>query len=395
MDQENKKPTPKWCPFAGAQLEQRVDDYRRLRDTCPVPFTNDEATGRRFWSVLGYKDLSRVVRDTETFSNGKLRRLGARRPPLETDPPEHATIRRVLQPFVSPSAMQASEASTRASVLALLLPLLEQGAGDIAMDFARPLPAQVLLHWLDLPHSDWRNLKDWSDDVRPRAFLDEDDRNAFQRGDALLWQYSRDVVTEKRRQPRDPKTDVVCALLAANVSDDDAAGVVRLLVSAGHDSTSQALGICFYYLATHPALQAQLRAEPALIRTAVEEILRLNSPVVAMPRIVTKDVVIGESQLLAGEQLLINWASANRDPAMFPDADDLDINRKPNPHVVFGMGVHSCLGAPLARQELRIALEELLARTANFSLAAEPQYMRIHHYGFDNLVCTLERKPAG
>jgi len=144
-----------------------------------------------------------------------------------------------------------------------------------------------------------------------------------------------------------------------------------------------------HYLAQRPALQDDFRARPEMIRPSIEEILRLETPVIAMPRCVTKDVVIEGSHLKTGQRLLLNWASANRDGTVFENPAEFSATRKPNNHLVFGMGIHSCLGAPLARQELLITVQELLSRTSRFSVAEEPQLMRMHHYGFASLPVSL------
>jgi cytochrome P450 len=386
----DKESSLEWHPLAGAELTMRVSEYQRLRQSCPVPLAHDLQSGRRFWSVLRYSDIGRIVRDPMTYSNSALRRLGTRRPPLETDPPDHGVIRKLLQPFVLPKAIQSAEESTRLLCAVLLAPLIARGTADLAQELARPLPVQVLMRWLGQPPADWEPIKGWSDSALPRTFIDQEDEQCFRRSDEQLWNYSLGMVKDRCQRPREAHLDPASALLSAGVSTEDTVGVMRLLLSAGHDSTSLALGICIHYLATDPATQDELRAQPSLVRGAIEEILRLETPVVAMPRQVTRDVAIGDSRLAAGDRVLLNWASANRDPEVFPNSDVCDFQRRPNPHLVFGLGIHSCLGAPLARQELRICLEELLMRTERFELAGEPAMFRMYHYGFERLPIRLQ-----
>ena len=148
------------------------------------------------------------------------------------------------------------------------------------------------------------------------------------------------------------------------------AGVVRLLLAAGHDSTTSAMGMTLHYLARTPADQARLRAEPGLIPTAIEEMLRFEPPVFAMPRVVAKDVELHGRQLRAGNRVYLYFVSGNRDEAAFEDADRCIVDRRPNPHLAFGYGIHRCVGAPLARLELRVALEEWLRVPARLAWPA-------------------------
>jgi cytochrome P450 len=159
------------------------------------------------------------------------------------------------------------------------------------------------------------------------------------------------------------------------------AGVVRLLIAAGHDSTTSAVGIALHYLARHRDDQQRLRENPALIPPAVEEILRLETPVLTMPRVVAHDTVIRDRELKQGDRVMLYWASGNRDSDAFDSPDEPHLDRKPNQHLAFGYGIHKCIGAPLARLELRVALEEWLRRTHAFGLAGEVTVEPWHRFG--------------
>jgi cytochrome P450 len=166
--------------------------------------------------------------------------------------------------------------------------------------------------------------------------------------------------------------------------------VIRLLLAAGHDSTTSAVGMTLHYLARTPVDQSRLRAEPGLIPTAVEEMLRVEPPVFAMPRVVAADVELHGRSLRAGDRVLLYFVSGNRDADAFADADSCMVDRRPNPHLTFGYGIHRCVGAPLARLELRVALECWLARTRAFGLAGEVTFEAWHRFGPRSLPVWIE-----
>ncbi|MBF9033309.1 cytochrome P450 [Rhodobacterales bacterium HKCCE2091] len=386
--------TPDWDPEILRPFAERMDLYDDLRQRCPVALSKDGRTGRRVWSLMRHADIQSAVRDTDRFSNGKRLRLDGRRPPLESDPPEHTRFRRILQSFFTPKRMEAFRPVSEALADDLLATVHASGGGDLAVEVARPLPAQVLLTLLGQPKEDWEAIKSWSDDLRPQS-LDDDAQTAVRASDANLWSYSRAVIADRQASPRPIDSDPVSALLAGGadrepLDPDLVTGTVRLLLAAGHDSTTQAIGICLHHLATTPEDQATLRADPAMIRAAVEEMLRLRTPIVAMPRIVAQDTDLGGRILGAGDRVMLNWASANRDPAAFDRPGECVLDRRPNPHMVFGSGIHTCIGAPLARQEIHVVLERLLAATTSFTLDGEPAIARMQHFGYTSLPVRLE-----
>jgi cytochrome P450 len=195
------------------------------------------------------------------------------------------------------------------------------------------------------------------------------------------------------KRPRDVSVDPVSGLLAAPEPLDKEliAGVVRLLLAAGHDSTTSAIGIALHYLAHNDADQQRLRADPSLIPTAVEEMLRLETPVLAMPRIVARDTVVRGRELTQGDRVMLYWGAGNRDPQAFENPDQPQLDRKPNQHLAFGYGIHKCVGAPLARLELRVALEEWLRRTQAFGLAGEVTVEPWHRFGPRHLPVWIKR----
>jgi cytochrome P450 len=268
----------------------------------------------------------------------------------------------------------------------LLDPLLAAGGGDAAHEFARPLPPQVLLAFLNQPRGDWSQTKAWCEDAYLQTASEPDLQARFVKADQGLWDYAYWVVADRKRHPRDVSRDPVSGLLAAGAEGEALdesliAGVVRLLIAAGHDSTTSAVGIALHYLARHPDDQRRLRADPLLIPAAVEEMLRLEAPVLAMPRIVARETTLHSRVLQPGDRVMLYWASGNRDPQAFEHPDQPRLDRKPNQHLAFGYGIHKCIGAPLARLELRIALEEWLRRTHAFGLSGEVTMEPWHRFG--------------
>ncbi|NML04344.1 cytochrome P450 [Sphingomonas sp. G-3-2-10] len=384
-----------WDPNLNKTVEDRAAEYARLRRGCPVALGHDAWGADRFWGMMRYQDIVSVVRNPKTFANGTAR-LGIRRMPLESDPPEHSQIRRLLNPLFSPRAMAEREPLTRGVAAEYVDAFVNAGGGDAIAAIARPIPTQVLLMWLGQPREDWEQIKAWADAARPQQVLNEAHGQRIHDAEQALWDYSWAMARDRQANPRDPAIDPVTAILSGTLDggpmpEEHAVGMVRLVLAAGHDSTSQAVGIVLHFLATRPEIQAQLRADRSLILKGAEEILRLNSPVVAMPRTVAEDTEFGGRQLCSGERMMLFWASANRDPEVFEDAERFRLDRTGKPHMVFGNGIHSCAGAPLARQEIVAVVNEMFDRTRGFELAGEPSLQPMQQYGFATLPLRVNR----
>ena len=280
--------------------------------------------------------------------------------------------------------MRELEPRVRAFVVELLEPLLAAGGGDIAPALTYPLPARVVCELLDVPDEDWPVIKQASDDVFEAGPEQRDDREAFRQANERLYDYCRRLVAGGRcRMAND--------LLAADVDEETTVGAIRLMISAGHDSTTSALGISILRIAESEEIQERLRREPDLIPAAAEEFMRHETPVQAMVRYPVRDVELHGRTLLAGEAVELVFASANRDPDAFPDPDECVVDRTPNKHLVFGVGIHKCIGMPLAQLELRVALEELLARTEWISPAGPVVRTSWPRWGVSSLPLDLAR----
>lgn len=374
-------------PFS-RQATDPAPFYADLRARCPVALQRgggQNGQTRSAWVLTRYADIVETAQNTDLFGQS-IRFADRRRPPLESNPPEHRGLRRLLQPFFLPKSLARLEPVARQIIDGLLDPLLAAGGGDVAAEVAKPVPPQVLLEWMNQPRSDWVAIKQACEAAYLQSSTDPDDVRAYRASEAFLWEYAEQVVKAREGNPRDPAPDAIAAMLAAEIDDrpverDLIVGMVRLLLAAGHDSTTSAIGICVHYLSERIDVQQQLRADPKRIAPAIEEILRLRAPVLQMPRTTMEDTELGGQALCAGDAVLLAFAAGNRDPEVFPDPDTFDLARSPNRHLSFGTGVHTCIGNTLARQEIRITIEQLLARTRLFKPARAPEHEFWHPYG--------------
>lgn len=371
--------------------------FALLRANCPVALHaggNTNGAGRAAWVLTRYEDIVAAANDPVTFGQSQ-RFSSQRRPPLESNPPEHRIWRRLLQPHFLPRAMTRMESFVRTRTRDLLDPLLAAGGGDAAHCIARPLPPQVLLHWLGQPVADWEIIKCACEDAYLQSSDVPAERASFEAAEALLWRYARDVVTSRiegdvAQASEDPVTAMIAAMtIEPAITRPLIEAVVRLLLAAGHDSTTSALGMCIGYVAGDRELQETLRSHPSRIPAAIEEMLRLRTPVLQMPRTAMADTVIGGRQLAAGDAVLLAFASGNLDEAAFENPACFDMDRRPGQHIAFGVGIHRCIGNILARQEIRVVLEELLAVTKHFEADGEIEHEFWHPYGLRRLPITL------
>jgi cytochrome P450 len=384
-------PVSDWDPGDRESVPARMEQMKEMRSQCPVAYTS-RAGG--YWTVLKHADIQAIAIDTQTYCNGGSPRHGVPLAPLEVDPPQHREFRSLLNPFFMPKRVQALEPRVRVITDRLLQPLLAAGEGDIAKEFSYPLPVLTLCALLDLQENLWPHIKRLSE----QSLLVESPNAVFQ-GKARaahleLLDWARELVKDRQEQPRAPDSDIIAALLNGKVAgqpieEETVAGIIRLLISAGHNSTTSGLGNALLFLAEHPHEQERSRQTPTEIPLAIEELLRYETPVQAMPRYLKKDSILGGRELHSRERVDLMFGSANRDEAVFENADQCILSRKPNRHIAFGHGIHSCLGAPVARMEMRVALEELLSRTKSFratSPALRPPY---HRLGVESLLVNI------
>ncbi|MBJ19930.1 MAG: cytochrome P450 [bacterium] len=302
------------------------------------------------------------------------------------DEPAHAIHRKLVLPHVTPKGIAALEPTLRAWATEMIIPLIEVGNGDWVDRVANPLPTRAMALVVGLPLEDTDQLLEWAmTGTEILAGSTTSERMAFvgaRTGEMVA--YLEKHLNRALDAPADHPAPGVIGELARGVkegliSTSDGVSILVVLAGAGGESTSSLTGNAVRILAEQPELQSELRAKPTLIPTFVEEAIRLESSFRGHYRAVKRDTSLGETKLAEGSRVLLLWAAVNRDPAMFPNPDAVDLSR-PNlrEHMAFGRGLHFCVGARLARLEARVILEELLARTRAFSLDARdvPRYVR-------------------
>lgn len=381
-------PNVAWLALRADEVADAGSAYAEARSRCPVARVDGVLGG--FWAVLDHDLVVEASLATGTFSN-VVPFFKTRRPPLECDPPEHRVYRRLLNPYFARERLAPLEAPLRSYAAEMLEPLLAAGAGDYASSFSHPFPTRALCLLLAVPDPDWTLINDWSrrvDELGGQSPPGSPERLAV--GEELM-PYLTALIEERRDRPGD---DLVSCLVHGDselspLDDEALAGIVMMLVSAGHNTTTSAIGNAVVRLARDEALQTRLRADPTLIEALVEEVVRLDAPQQAMRRIAARDTELGGRKIAAGEFVWLVFGAANLDPAVFDRPDVLDVDRSPNRHVGFGRGIHLCIGAPLARLEIRVALEELLARTAGFRIDGDVRRPAWPRLGVDALPLSL------
>lgn len=367
-------------------------NLRWLRDNDPVHW-ND---GLRAWVVTRYDDVVEVFNRPERFSSDRFRRIDPRyaseRPAVRAvgevlgdwlvfrDPPDHTRLRGLLQRAFTPRQLARNRDGIRITIGDLLDHMAGRDEVDFIRDFAFPLPAIVIAVLLGAPTADIEPIKQWSDELA--AYLGgsigpADNFTRARDGLANLVDYFRALIREKAARPDE---NLISLMLAAEeagdtLGEDEVLANCVLLLFAGHETTTNLLGNGLLHLLSSPAQLAALRAQPALLPAAVEEMLRFDGPVPATLKIVADDVEWRGRQLARGQMLLPSLAAANRDPQRFASPDAFDVARRRTRHLAFGYGIHFCLGAPLARLEAQLAFDALLARHSQLALVdPEPDW---------------------
>ncbi len=350
------------------------DAYAWMRAHAPVYY--DEPND--LWAVASYAAVKQASVDTESFSNaGGIR---PKFPPLpmmiDFDAPEHVRRRRLVSEGFTPKRVRALEDKLRLVCDSILDQVCETGRCDFVKDIAAPLPIIMIGDMLGVAPGDRDDLLRWSDDMlkgqgAPDPALMESAMTAF----VEYSEYIHPVLDDRRASRNtDDLVGVLCqARIDGDSLDDDSLVHETLLILIGGDETTRhVISGGVEELLAHPEQQARLAADPAaLMPNAVEEMLRWVSPIKNMARVATRDVELAGAQIRAGQELILLYPSANRDQAVFEDPETFDITRSPNPHVAFGFGAHFCLGNQLARLELRVMVERVLARLPDLRLAVD------------------------
>lgn len=360
--------------------------FARLREEAPVHHVM--LPGRQpAWLVPRYGDVLAALTGPQYAKDRRNARPGNRavkqpwvpgivrpllRNMLDRDAPDHTRLRTLVQKAFTPSAVERMRARIHAVTHALLDAAAGRGRMDLIADYALPLPTTIIAEMLGVPAADARKFHRWSSAIVATTPSRWGMLKAIPSVAAFL-RYLRRIVRARRAEPRD---DLATALVQAEeagdrLDEDELVGMMFLLLVAGHETTVHLIGNSVLALLQHPTQLAWLRADPARIGPAVEELLRFAGPLkVATERYARSDIRMGETTIPQGALVYLVLASANRDAQHFPDPDVLDLGRAPNRHVAFGRGIHFCLGATLARLETQIALTTLLERTRALRLVS-------------------------
>lgn len=369
--------TSDYDPLIEEGFDTAHREYARLRGQCPV--AHSDAYGG-FWALTRYKDVQRVFSEADMFVTSVQNvvpkvAFSGRRPPLHFDPPEHTPYRAALNPLLSEQRVRLLEPQVRSCIVERFEQFRAQGGGDICGEFASDFQVRVFSLWMNLPPELEAQLA-----TAGPAFVkavEAADAERMKETSFVLYDMARALVRLRKEEPRDPATDPVASFLAARsngepLPDDLVVGAIRQVLVVGIVAPMILIGSMTVHLARDKELQRTLRADPSAIPAAVEEFLRLYTPYRGFARTAKADVEFGGRTIRKDEPIALIMASANRDEEVFPEPDRFILNR-PNirDHLAFGRGPHYCAGAQLARLELRIALEEILARTRDFDVVGD------------------------
>jgi cytochrome P450 len=379
-------------PWSPAFVAHPYDVYARLRSEAPIAWfeptrqwlvsrhadvsalLRDRRLGRTYLHVGGHEEFGHQSDSPELAPFWYLIRNGM----LDREPPDHTRLRRLVSKAFTPRRVAELRPTVERIANGVVDDLLAAGGGDLIAIVAEPLPVTVIAELLGVPEADRHQLRPWSAgicgmyELNPSA---EAARTAVTASEEFS-EYLRDLARYRRDHPAG---DLISALVQVSdggdqLTEDELIGTCVLLLNAGHEATVNVTGNGWWTLFRNPAQLAALRAEPGLLPTAVEELLRYDTPLQMFERWVLEDFEWGGQRFAKGDELALLFGSANRDPEVFVDPDRLDLSRPENPHISFGAGIHFCLGAPLARLELETSFGTLLRRVPNLALEREPEW---------------------
>jgi cytochrome P450 len=352
------------------------------------------------WLLFDYESVKWALTDHQVFSS---RVPAPRHWFIFFDPPAHSKLRGLISCAFTPRSVANLEPNITELSRRLLDQATERGEMDVALDFSIPLPMKVIASMIGIPAADWSRFTRWSDSMLKLSYARSGGDEAQEAGreftavSAEMNEYLGAMIAQRRAAPED---DLLTRLIEAEVdgerlSQEEILGLFQLLLIGGQETTTNLINNAILCFLENPDQLARLRAAPDLMRSAIEEVLRYRSPLQWVMRTPRRDITVHGQTIAAGKLVLPVIGSANRDPKLFKDANRFDITRDPNPHIAFGHGIHSCLGAALARMEARIALSHFLARVTNFELASkEPWVPRraLHVHGPTRLPIRFEPK---
>ncbi|BBC35345.1 Cytochrome P-450 hydroxylase [Streptomyces graminofaciens] len=378
-------------PWDPAFVADPYPAYAELRELGRVHYF--ERTNQ--WLVSHHADVSALLRDRRLGRTYQHRftheDFGRSAPPaehepfhtlndhgmLDLEPPDHTRIRRLVSKAFTPRTVEQLKPYVHGLAGELVAELVEAGGGDLLADVAEPLPVAVIAEMLGIPESDRPQLRPWSANICGMYELDPSQETAKKavRASVEFSEYLRELIAHRREQPGE---DLISGLIAAydegdRLTEQEMISTCVLLLNAGHEATVNATVNGWAVLFRHPEQLAALRADHSLVPSAVEELMRYDTPLQLFERWVLDDIEIDGTTIPRGAEIAMLFGSANHDPAVFTAPDRLDLTREDNPHISFSAGIHYCIGAPLARIELAASMTALLEKAPTLTLAAEPQ----------------------
>ncbi len=376
----------RFVPASGDGWRNPFDMYRALRDDDPVHHVSDGD----YWVLSRFADVFDVVRDTATFSSAsgltfeynELEKAGLDEiaPMVFLDPPDHTFFRRLVSRGFTPRQVETFEPEIRAFVIERIERLRSAGGGDVVAELLKPLPSFIVGRYLGVPDEDRERFDNWSNGIVAANALGDPLLAAATVGE--LFGFFTELIARRRVEPADDTiSDLVAASEGTGVTDLQILGFAFTMVTGGNDTTTGLLSGGLELLSAHPDQRALLAGQPELMRTAVEELLRLTSPVQGLARTTTNEIEVSGVAIPEGRKVLLLYGSANRDEREFGhDAEELRLLRAPRRILSFGYGPHLCLGAAVARLMGRVTLEELLARCPDFTVDAAAGHFAPGHF---------------
>ncbi|MFI0452326.1 cytochrome P450 [Actinomadura sp. 6N118] len=366
--------------------------FERLRMEQPVFF--HEPTGQ--WVITRYEDVNALLRDRRlgrTYLHVSGHEEFGREPEaeflkpfwdlvragmLDVEPPTHTRLRRLVSKAFTARMVEGLRPMVRRLAEELAGAFVAKGGGDLLADVAEPLPVNVIAEMLGVPVADRHLLRPWSADICGMYELNpsEETQRAAVRAAMEFSDYLRELARTRAANPQD---DLISALAQVvdegdRLAEDELIGTCVLLLNAGHEATVNTTGNGWWSLFRNPGELDRVRADRSLIPTAVEELMRYDTSAPMFERWVLEDIEVAGVDIPRGSEVALQFASANRDPEVFTDPDRFDAGRDPNPHITFGLGIHYCLGAPLARIELNESFGALLRLAPDLKLVSEPKW---------------------
>jgi unspecific monooxygenase len=333
----------------------------------------DRRLGRTYQHRFTHEDFGRTAPPPEHEPFHTLNDHGM----LDLEPPDHTRIRRLVSKAFTPRTVEQLGPYVRGLAGELVSRLVEAGGGDLLTDVAEPLPVAVIAEMLGIPEADRAQLRPWSADICGMYELNPSQETARRavRASVEFSEYLRELIAARRREPGE---DLISGLIAAHdegdrLTEQEMISTAVLLLNAGHEATVNATVNGWWALFRHPDQLAALRADHSLVPSAVEELMRYDTPLQLFERWVLDEIEIDGTVIPRGAEVAMLFGSANHDPAVFEAPERLDLTRGDNPHISFSAGIHYCIGAPLARMELAASMKALLEQAPTLRLAAEPE----------------------